>query len=103
MKTVFYFWWWVGFSILLLGMIGVISRWKHIFTVLVSLEMVVVGLYVLIFAGLNMGGGGVWVLLIFLGLVVCEGAVGLSLVVSLVRSHGGDCLMGFMGDVGYSF
>nr|ACA49830.1 NADH dehydrogenase subunit 4L [Phrynus sp. 1 SEM-2008] len=93
-------WMLIGLIIYVVGLMSFVSRWKHVLSVMLSLEMMMVGIYLMVVCGSLIIGGGVWLSLIFLGMVVCEGAVGLSLIVSLVRSFGGDCLLGFIGDVG---
>nr|YP_010736695.1 NADH dehydrogenase subunit 4L [Heterophrynus longicornis]WEM34679.1 NADH dehydrogenase subunit 4L [Heterophrynus longicornis] len=90
----------VGVLGFVFGLMSFVSRWKHLLSVLLSLEMMMMMTYYVVVEFSCMMGGMGWVGLIFLGVGVCEGALGLSLVVSLVRSCGGDCLLGFVGDVG---
>nr|YP_010736708.1 NADH dehydrogenase subunit 4L [Charinus ferreus]WEM34692.1 NADH dehydrogenase subunit 4L [Charinus ferreus]WEM34705.1 NADH dehydrogenase subunit 4L [Charinus ferreus]WEM34718.1 NADH dehydrogenase subunit 4L [Charinus ferreus] len=92
----------MGIVIFVFGFFSFISRWKHLLSVLLSLELMMLGVFVVMFGLVGCSAVGGWVGLVFLSFVVCEGGLGLGLIVSLVRCHGGDCLMGFVGDVGGS-
>jgi len=67
-----------------------ISKRKHLLATLLSLEgliLIIFGLfYYSSFALMRIRGFRI----VFLTLTACEGALGLSLLVSLVRTHGGD-------------
>lgn len=67
-----------------------ISQYKHLLVMLVSLEIMALGLLWLIRGWLGFGGGEEFFILIFLRIAACEGRLGLAVLVCLVRSHGSD-------------
>nr|QHD47948.1 NADH dehydrogenase subunit 4L [Neoperlops gressitti] len=72
------------------GMWGFVSRRKHLLLTLLSLEFMVLALFMLLFFYLNMLGFELFFSVVFLTLAVCEGALGLSILVSMIRTHGND-------------
>nr|YP_010464297.1 NADH dehydrogenase subunit 4L [Exostira schroederi]UUL71674.1 NADH dehydrogenase subunit 4L [Exostira schroederi] len=69
---------------------------KHLLLMLLSLEFVVLSLYLSIFVYLSLMDAGYFFSMIFLTFSVCEGVLGLSILVSLIRSHGNDYFQSFM-------
>nr|ALO76132.1 NADH deshydrogenase subunit 4L [Scirtidae sp. GENSP02] len=63
---------------------------KHLLLMLLSLEFIVLSLYMLIFFMLSLYDFEYFFSLMFLTFSVCEGVLGLSLLVSLIRTHGND-------------
>nr|QQQ88889.1 NADH dehydrogenase subunit 4L [Hyalella tiwanaku] len=63
---------------------------SHLLNSLLSLEMMSVTIYFLISVVFTSLGLELFYLLFFLVMIVCEGVLGLSLLVSLVHSHGED-------------
>nr|UQS80547.1 NADH dehydrogenase subunit 4L [Convexana sp. 1 JW-2022a] len=64
---------------------------KHILLVLISLEFIVLTLLMIsIIFCLNMDV--FYIYLLFMTLFVCEGVLGLSLLVNMIRCHGNDYL-----------
>lgn len=63
---------------------------KHLLLMLLRLEFIVLSLYILIFFYLSLYDFEYFFCLIFLTFSVCEGVLGLSLLVSLIRTHGND-------------
>nr|YP_009643372.1 NADH dehydrogenase subunit 4L [Adrisa magna]AMR75003.1 NADH dehydrogenase subunit 4L [Adrisa magna] len=85
----------VNFSLIVFMGCGVVvfcSTRKHILLSLLSLEFMVLSVYLLMFMVLLGFGYELYFSLIFLVFSVCEGALGLSILVSLVRSQGNDYL-----------
>nr|YP_009926430.1 NADH dehydrogenase subunit 4L [Metacarcinus magister]QNH68773.1 NADH dehydrogenase subunit 4L [Metacarcinus magister] len=68
---------------------------KHLLNSLLSLEFMMLGVFWLM--SMQMAAVGVegYFTLFFLTLAACEGALGLSLLVLMVRSHGNDRFMSF--------
>nr|YP_002364610.1 NADH dehydrogenase subunit 4L [Pedetontus silvestrii]ACC60224.1 NADH dehydrogenase subunit 4L [Pedetontus silvestrii] len=95
MNCLLYFYILVGLSIVLSGMVAFVSKRKHLLSVLFSLEYMVLGIFVLFMFFLIVYNSEVFFSLIFLTLAVCEGVLGLSILVSLVRSHGNDYFMSY--------
>nr|AXS66097.1 NADH dehydrogenase subunit 4L [Megacyllene sp. KM-2017] len=71
------------------------SKRKHLLLMLLSLEFVVVSLYLGIFAYLSHMNYEYFFAMIFLTFSVCEGALGLSMLVSMIRSCGNDYILSF--------
>jgi len=65
---------------------------RHLLIILLALEYSSIGVYILLAS--RIGREFVYFLLCFLVFLVCEGAVGLSVLVSIRRSHGGGGLSG---------
>lgn len=57
---------------------------------LLRLEFIILGVYWLLILQVSNVGREVYFVLFFLTLVACEGALGLSLLVFIVRRHGRD-------------
>nr|YP_009988369.1 NADH dehydrogenase subunit 4L [Anapodisma miramae]QNM39668.1 NADH dehydrogenase subunit 4L [Anapodisma miramae] len=71
------------------------SKRKHLLMVLLSLEYIVLSLFMLIVVYLIEFDYDYFFLVVFLIFSVCEGALGLSILVSMIRSHGNDFLNSF--------
>nr|YP_009227467.1 NADH dehydrogenase subunit 4L [Peripolus nepalensis]ADZ56322.1 NADH dehydrogenase subunit 4L [Peripolus nepalensis] len=71
------------------------SKRKHLLMVLLSLEYIVLSLFMLIIIFLIDYDYDYFFPVIFLVFSVCEGALGLSILVSMIRSHGNDFLNSF--------
>nr|YP_009711645.1 NADH dehydrogenase subunit 4L [Euchorthippus unicolor]QGA47486.1 NADH dehydrogenase subunit 4L [Euchorthippus unicolor] len=71
------------------------SKRNHLLMVLLSLEYIVLSLFLLIVIFLSGFDYDYFFPLIFLVFSVCEGALGLSILVSMIRSHGNDFLNSF--------
>nr|ARK38488.1 NADH dehydrogenase subunit 4L [Lanceolaria gladiola] len=91
------------FSIVGVGVIGVLvggvclmSQRKSLFGALLSMEIFTLGVYIMIFGLVFFQGWLSSVCLIFLAFGVCEAALGLSVLVSLVRSVGSDYVGGLV-------
>nr|YP_010952679.1 NADH dehydrogenase subunit 4L [Tetralia glaberrima]YP_010952731.1 NADH dehydrogenase subunit 4L [Tetralia rubridactyla]YP_010952848.1 NADH dehydrogenase subunit 4L [Tetralia nigrolineata]WMQ53099.1 NADH dehydrogenase subunit 4L [Tetralia glaberrima]WMQ53151.1 NADH dehydrogenase subunit 4L [Tetralia rubridactyla]WMQ53268.1 NADH dehydrogenase subunit 4L [Tetralia nigrolineata] len=66
---------------------------KHLLNSLLSLEFMMLGVFWLLSMQLSSIGSEVYFGLFFLTLAACEGALGLSLLIFVVRSHGNDRFM----------
>lgn len=79
----------------LCGFISFVSNRKHLLRALLSLEFIMLN----IFWGMRILSNRIaqesYLTMFFLTLVACEGALGLSLLVSIVRTHGNDCFNTF--------
>nr|YP_009111458.1 NADH dehydrogenase subunit 4L [Asiotmethis jubatus]AHA42379.1 NADH dehydrogenase subunit 4L [Asiotmethis jubatus] len=71
------------------------SKRKHLLMVLLSLEYIVLSLFLLIIIYLYSFDYDYFFSIIFLVFSVCEGALGLSILVSMIRSHGNDFFNSF--------
>nr|BDL61384.1 NADH dehydrogenase subunit 4l [Guinusia dentipes] len=87
-----------GFSSLVMifcGLWSFVSYHKHLLNSLLSLEFMMLGIFWLLSLQSSMVGNEIYLCLFFLTLTVCEGAIGLSLLVLIVRSHGNDYFKSF--------
>nr|AEH21235.1 NADH dehydrogenase subunit 4L [Himacerus nodipes] len=69
------------------------SLHKHLLMTLLSLEMLVLVVYLMVFLFMSSYNCGGYFILMFLTFAVCEGCLGLSILVSLIRCHGNDNIM----------
>nr|ABY87400.1 NADH dehydrogenase subunit 4L [Haliotis diversicolor] len=82
----------VGFSLVVLSL-----QYKHLLGVLLSLELMMLSLFLMIVSvgsGFNFEGQ---LCLIFFTLSACEASLGLAVLVSLIRTHGNDYVQSFNG------
>lgn len=77
------------------GVLVFISNRKHLLATLLSLEFIVLGIYSLLFLYLISLGLEIYFTIVFLTFAVCEGALGLSILVSIIRTHGNDYFQSF--------
>lgn len=82
-------------SIFLFACIVFISNRKHLLITLLRLEYIVLRLFLYIFISLNINNIEIYFLIVFLVFSVCEGALGLSILVSIIRTHGNDYFQSF--------
>nr|YP_009654806.1 NADH dehydrogenase subunit 4L [Leptoglossus membranaceus]QCI09361.1 NADH dehydrogenase subunit 4L [Leptoglossus membranaceus] len=85
----------VNFSIIFMFFSGVVvfsSTRKHLLLALFSLEYLVLVLFLSLFLVLLSFGFELYFILVFLTFTVCEGALGLGILVNMIRSHGNDLL-----------
>nr|AXS65567.1 NADH dehydrogenase subunit 4L [Tenebrionoidea sp. 16 KM-2017] len=68
---------------------------KHLLLMLLSLEFIVLSIYMSLFIYLSSMNNEYFFSMIFLTFSVCEGALGLSILVSLIRTHGNDYFQSF--------
>jgi NADH-ubiquinone oxidoreductase chain 4L len=81
--------------ILLRGVVVFISKRSHLLITLLSLEFIVLALFLGLFEVLNIINYENFFSIIFLTFSVCEGALGLSVLVSIIRTHGNDYFQTF--------
>nr|YP_009503145.1 NADH dehydrogenase subunit 4L [Gelasimus borealis]AXA13747.1 NADH dehydrogenase subunit 4L [Gelasimus borealis]AZZ73252.1 NADH dehydrogenase subunit 4L [Gelasimus borealis] len=85
----------VSLCMIFCGLWSFISYNKHLLNSLLSLEFMMLGIFWLLSVSMSMVGSEIYIGLFFLTLAVCEGALGLSLLVLIVRSHGNDYFKSF--------
>nr|YP_010309765.1 NADH dehydrogenase subunit 4L [Lagorina sericea]UMR54882.1 NADH dehydrogenase subunit 4L [Lagorina sericea] len=76
------------------GLVMFSLKRKHLLLMLLSIEFMVLALYLNMFLYLGTMGNDYFFSMIFLTFSVCEGALGLSLLVSIIRTHGNDYFQG---------
>lgn len=82
-------------TIFIFGCIVFISTRKHLLCTLLSLEFIVLILFILLFFILNFINYEGYFRMFFLTFCVCEGVLGLSILVSIIRTHGNDYFQSF--------
>nr|YP_010417553.1 NADH dehydrogenase subunit 4L [Junonia intermedia]USF17621.1 NADH dehydrogenase subunit 4L [Junonia intermedia] len=82
--------WLVIFLMFLFGNMIFVSKHKHLLIVLLSLEFMVLSIFFFFMMYLMMLDYNMYMLMVFLVFSVCEGALGLSILVSMIRTHGND-------------
>nr|YP_010003170.1 NADH dehydrogenase subunit 4L [Thaumetopoea pityocampa]QAV59285.1 NADH dehydrogenase subunit 4L [Thaumetopoea pityocampa] len=87
---------WVVFIVMyMIGNLIFVSKHKHLLIVLLSLEFIVLGTFFFMMIFLGLIEYDMYMLMVFLVFSVCEGALGLSILVSMIRSHGNDYFQSF--------
>nr|YP_009936911.1 NADH dehydrogenase subunit 4L [Tuta absoluta]QNT11855.1 NADH dehydrogenase subunit 4L [Tuta absoluta]UJM44077.1 NADH dehydrogenase subunit 4L [Tuta absoluta]UJM44090.1 NADH dehydrogenase subunit 4L [Tuta absoluta] len=74
----------------ILGNMIFVSKHKHLLIVLLSLEFIVLSIFFFMMLFLSYIEFDMYMLMVFLVFSVCEGALGLSILVSMIRTHGND-------------
>lgn len=87
--------WGVPLFLFFSGVIVFVSNRKHLLVTLLSLEFIVLRLFLFLFIFLNFYNYEIFFSIIFLVFRVCEGALGLSILVSIIRTHGNDYFQSF--------
>nr|YP_010326839.1 NADH dehydrogenase subunit 4L [Xanthodes intersepta]UNP54085.1 NADH dehydrogenase subunit 4L [Xanthodes intersepta] len=72
-----------------------VSKHKHLLVVLLSLEFIVLSIFFFLLIYLSNIDYNLYMLMVFLVFSVCEGALGLSILVSMIRTHGNDYFQSF--------
>lgn len=74
----------------LAGILSFAKIRNHIISTLIRLEFASLSLYLYLFILLNNYGAEKYVALVYLTLAACEGALGLSILVSIIKIKGND-------------
>lgn len=83
------------FFIFFSGCIVFVGSLKHLLLILLRLEFIVLSLFIFLIIYLNLFFIEQYFSLFYLVFSVCEGALGLSILVSLIRTHGNDYFQSF--------
>nr|YP_010172398.1 NADH dehydrogenase subunit 4L [Biston thoracicaria]QSH89376.1 NADH dehydrogenase subunit 4L [Biston thoracicaria] len=79
----------------IIGNLIFVSKYKHLLIILLSLEFMVLSIFFFFLNYLLYMNYEMYMLMVFLVFSVCEGALGLSILVSLIRTHGNDYFKSF--------
>nr|UJG45484.1 NADH dehydrogenase subunit 4L [Sylvicola punctatus] len=90
-----FIYWVIAMILFLIGIITFVLNHKHLLATLLSLEFIVLSLFLFLFLNLSMFEYEMFFSMMFLTFCVCEGALGLSILVSMIRSHGNDYFKSF--------
>lgn len=85
----------VSVYLFLIGGLSFILIRKHLLSMLLSLEFIVLSLFFLLLLFLINFNFELYFLMFFLVFRVCEGALGISILVSIIRTHGNDFFNSF--------
>nr|QWY25989.1 NADH dehydrogenase subunit 4L [Gonocephalum kochi] len=85
----------VGLLMFFSGLIMFSMKRKHLLLMLLSLEFIVLSVYYLMFFYFSQVDNEYFFSMVFLTFSVCEGVLGLSILVSLIRTHGNDYFQSF--------
>lgn len=77
------------------GVFSFIFSYKHLLNILLRLEFIVLCLFIHLFIYLNIFNFEQYFRIYFLVFRVCEGVLGLSILVSIIRSHGNDYFLSY--------
>nr|YP_010466093.1 NADH dehydrogenase subunit 4L [Hemaris radians]UAT98075.1 NADH dehydrogenase subunit 4L [Hemaris radians] len=87
---------WIIFIVMFfIGNLIFVSKNKHLLIVLLSLEFIVLSIFFFFLVYLMMIDYDMYMLMVFLVFSVCEGSLGLSILVSMIRTHGNDYFQSF--------
>nr|QRW36406.1 NADH dehydrogenase subunit 4L [Sanfilippodytes adelardi] len=78
------------FMMFFIGLMVFSSKRKHLLLMLLSMEFIILSLYMMLFIYLSYFDFEYYFSVMFLVFCVCESVLGLSILVSLVRTHGND-------------
>ena len=92
---VIFFKWIIIFYLFFIGIVSFILARKHLLTMLLSLEFIVLRLFFLLLFFLIEINNEIYFRIFFLVFRVCEGALGISLIVAIIRTHGNDFFNSF--------
>nr|YP_010309713.1 NADH dehydrogenase subunit 4L [Cissites auriculata]UMR54830.1 NADH dehydrogenase subunit 4L [Cissites auriculata] len=84
-----------GVTMFFCGLVMFSLQRKHLLSMLLSIEFMVLALYFNLFFYLSFIGNEYFFSVIFMIFSVCEGALGLSILVTMVRTHGSDYFQSF--------
>nr|AXZ71090.1 NADH dehydrogenase subunit 4L [Platypeza sp. XL-2018] len=90
-----FIYWSLPIFMFLLGVITFVSNHKHLLSMLLSLEFIVLSLFLFLIVFLNYLNFESYFSMMFLTFSVCEGALGLSILVSMIRTHGNNYFQSF--------
>nr|QNE85410.1 NADH dehydrogenase subunit 4L [Sciomyza simplex] len=92
---IMFIYWGLPSILVFMGLFIFVSNRKHLLSMLLSLEYIVLSLFLLLFIYLSFFNNEGMFSMMFLTFSVCEGALGLSILVSMIRTHGNDYFQSF--------
>nr|YP_010999290.1 NADH dehydrogenase subunit 4L [Cricotopus ornatus]WPM93136.1 NADH dehydrogenase subunit 4L [Cricotopus ornatus] len=87
--------WFFVMYLFFMGIFAFVASRKHLLSTLLSLEFIVLSLFFMLFLFLNLLNYELYFSMMFLTFSVCEGALGVSILVSMIRTHGNDYFNSF--------
>nr|WMC21034.1 NADH dehydrogenase subunit 4L [Egea inermis] len=80
----------LGFFVYVSGLLVLLFQWKHILNILLSFEILTLGIIFSFLLSWGLLSGDCSVMMVIVVFGVCEASLGLSLLVSMIRVHGND-------------
>nr|QHN56426.1 NADH dehydrogenase subunit 4L [Dohrniphora cornuta] len=77
------------------GLYVFVSLRKYLLSMLLSLEFIMLSLFILLYMYMMFNKFEIYILMMFLIFMVCEGALGLSILVSMIRTYGNNYFQSF--------
>nr|AFQ62163.1 NADH dehydrogenase subunit 4L [Endomychus coccineus] len=77
------------------GILSFLLKRNHLLLMLLSLEFIILIMFMFLFYFLSMFNYEYYFCMIFISMSVCEGALGLSILVMMIRTHGNDYFNSF--------
>lgn len=77
-------------AVTLIGLISFAFLRNHLVATLLSLEFASLSVYLMLFTTIAQSPGELYVALVYLTLAACEGALGLSILVAVIKNKGND-------------
>nr|YP_010954832.1 NADH dehydrogenase subunit 4L [Hemisodorcus rubrofemoratus]WMW30217.1 NADH dehydrogenase subunit 4L [Hemisodorcus rubrofemoratus] len=85
----------MSFFMYFMGLLSFCLNRKHLLLMLLSLEFVVVALFLMLYLYFCSYSWEFYFLMVFLTMSVCEGALGLSVLVLMMRTYGNNYMISF--------
>nr|AIL31458.1 NADH dehydrogenase subunit 4L [Daimio tethys] len=83
------------FIMYFIGNMIFVLKHKNLLIMLLSLKFIVLSIFLLLMMSLIYIEFNMYMLMVFLVFSVCEGALGISILVSMIRSYGNDYFQSF--------
>nr|WGU45530.1 NADH dehydrogenase subunit 4L [Lymantria dispar] len=87
--------WFMFLIMFFIGNLIFVLKHKHLLIVLLSLEFIVLMIFFFLLITMSYVDYDLYMLMVFLVFSVCEGALGLSILISMIRTQGSDYFQSF--------
>nr|WMQ77952.1 NADH dehydrogenase subunit 4L [Auzata chinensis] len=87
--------WIIFIFMFIIGSLIFIFKHKHLLIVLLSLEFIILSMFFYMLLYFILNDYDMYMLMVFLVFSVCEGTLGLSILISMIRTHGNDYFQSF--------
>nr|AXS65797.1 NADH dehydrogenase subunit 4L [Curculionoidea sp. 10 KM-2017] len=85
----------LSFIMIFLGILSFSLNRKHTLLMLMSLEFTIISMFFMFLNFLVSLNNEIYISMIFLTMSVCEGVLGLSILIMIIRTHGNDYFKSF--------
>nr|UEV86563.1 NADH dehydrogenase subunit 4L [Dasychira tristis] len=87
--------WLISLLMFIVGNFIFVLKHKHLLIILLSLEFIVLSIFFFFIIYLSFIEYDLYMLMVFMVFSVCEGVLGLSILISMIRTHGSDYFQSF--------